>query len=121
MLKERTKVGLDAAREEGRSGGRRPKLTPQQQAEIRKMVSKGDKTAADTARLFKIHPATVSKLLTRSPQPSAMKVAMPNMLAALCQIILNVPLMAKAIQHLLLTFPSIMSSAWRHNLVFSVR
>src|SRR5450432_2503054 len=74
MLKERTKAGLDAAREEGRIGGRRPKLTPQQQAEIRKMVSKGDKTAADAARLFKIYPATVSRLLVRSPQPSARKV-----------------------------------------------
>ena len=67
MLKERTKAGLDAAREEGRIGGRRPKLSPQRQAEIRKMVSKGDKTAADAARLFKIHPATVSRLLQRSP------------------------------------------------------
>ena len=62
MLKERTKAGLDAARKEGRIGGRRPKLTPQQQVEIRKMVSKGDKTAADAARLFKIHLATVSRL-----------------------------------------------------------
>ena len=49
-------------------GGRRPKLTPQQQAEIRKMVSKGDKTAADAARLFRIHPATVSRLLARTLQ-----------------------------------------------------
>ena len=30
------------------------------------MVSKGDKTAADAARLFKIHPATVCRLLARS-------------------------------------------------------
>ena len=66
MLKERTTAGLDTAREEGRIGGRRPKLSPQQQAEIRKMVSKGDKTAADAARLFKIHPATVCRLLARS-------------------------------------------------------
>ena len=73
MLKERTKAGLDAAREEGRIGGRRPKLTPQQQVEIRKLVSKGDKTAADAARLFKIHPATVSRLLARTLQ-SARKV-----------------------------------------------
>src|SRR5438445_3117671 len=57
MLRERTKAGLDSARREGRIGGRRPKLTPQQQAEIRKMVSKGHKTAADAARLFKVHPA----------------------------------------------------------------
>jgi DNA invertase Pin-like site-specific DNA recombinase len=69
MLKERTKAGLDATREEGRIGGRRPKLM---QVEIRKMVSKGDKTAADAARLFKIHPATVSRLLART-LPSARK------------------------------------------------
>jgi DNA invertase Pin-like site-specific DNA recombinase len=65
MLRERTKAGLETAREEGRIGGRRAKLSLQQQAEIRKMVSKGDKTAADAARLFKIHPATVSRLLAR--------------------------------------------------------
>ncbi len=67
MLKERTKAGLDAARAEGRIGGRRPKLSPRQQAEIRKMVSNGDKTAADAARLFKVHPATISRLLAREP------------------------------------------------------
>src|ERR1700730_11152488 len=33
MLRERTKIGLDTARREGRIGGRPPKLTPQQQAE----------------------------------------------------------------------------------------
>ena len=65
MLRERTKAGLDAARQEGRVGGRRPKLSDQQRSEIQKMVTKGDKTAADAARLFKIHPATVSRLLAR--------------------------------------------------------
>src|SRR5919201_1761099 len=58
MLRERTKAGLDSARREGRIGGRRPKLSPQQRAEITRMVSRGEKTAADAARLFKIHPAT---------------------------------------------------------------
>src|SRR6478752_3600997 len=43
MLRERTKAGLDAARQDGRIGGRRPKLSPQQQAEIKKMISKGSK------------------------------------------------------------------------------
>lgn len=66
MLRERTKAGLDAARRDGRIGGRRPKLTPQQQSEIQKMLSKGDKTAADAARLFKVHPATVSRLMARA-------------------------------------------------------
>lgn len=65
LLGERTMAGLNAARQAGRIGGRRPKLSPQQQAEIIKMVSRGDKTAADAARLFRIHPATVSRLLAR--------------------------------------------------------
>jgi DNA invertase Pin-like site-specific DNA recombinase len=69
MLRERTKAGLDSARREGRIGGRRPKLSPQQQAEIRRMVAKGDKTAADAARLFRIHPATVCRLLARPATP----------------------------------------------------
>jgi DNA invertase Pin-like site-specific DNA recombinase len=63
ILRERTMAGLDAARKRGRIGGRRPKLRPQQQDEIVAMVSKGTKTAADAARLFNVHPATVSRLL----------------------------------------------------------
>jgi DNA invertase Pin-like site-specific DNA recombinase len=62
ILRERTMAGLDAARKRGRIGGRRPKLRPQQQEEIVSMVAKGTKTAADVARLFDVHPATVSRL-----------------------------------------------------------
>src|SRR5206468_663100 len=46
MLRERTKAGLDAARKEGRLGGRRPKLKLQQQREILRLVTKEKKTAA---------------------------------------------------------------------------
>src|SRR6201984_3574110 len=46
MLRERTRAGLDAARREGRVGGRKPKLNDQQRSEIARMVIKGDKTAA---------------------------------------------------------------------------
>jgi len=66
MLRERTRAGLEAARKEGRIGGRRPKLLPQQRAEVVKMVTKGKKTAADAARLFNVHPATISRLLARA-------------------------------------------------------
>jgi DNA invertase Pin-like site-specific DNA recombinase len=66
MLRERTKAGLDAARMRGRVGGRRPKLKPHQQDEIIAMVSKGTKTAADAARLFNVHPATVSRVLAKA-------------------------------------------------------
>jgi len=64
MLRERTKAGLESARRQGHIGGRRPKLRPQQQAEIIKMVSRGKKTAADAARLFDVHPATISRPLS---------------------------------------------------------
>src|SRR5580700_1593813 len=63
ILRERTKTGLDAARKQGRIGGRRPKIRPNQQNEIVTMVSAGTKTAADAARLFNVHPATISRLL----------------------------------------------------------
>jgi DNA invertase Pin-like site-specific DNA recombinase len=66
MLRERTRAGLESARAEGRIGGRRPKLLPPQQTEVLKMVTTGKKTAADAARLFNVHPATISRLLARA-------------------------------------------------------
>jgi DNA invertase Pin-like site-specific DNA recombinase len=64
MLRERTRNGLNAARKEGRIGGRRPKLKPHQEQEIVRLVSSGQKTAADAARLFGVHPSTISRLLS---------------------------------------------------------
>ncbi len=66
MLRERTKAGLESARKQGPIGGRRPKLLPQQQTEIVRMVIKGKQTAADAARLFNVHPATISRLLAQA-------------------------------------------------------
>jgi DNA invertase Pin-like site-specific DNA recombinase len=63
MIRERTQAGLAAARACGRIGGRRPKLHASQQTEIVAMVTSGRKTQADAARLFNVHPATVSRLL----------------------------------------------------------
>jgi DNA invertase Pin-like site-specific DNA recombinase len=69
MLRERTKAGIATARSEGRVGGRKPKLTAQQQSEIVKMVWRGERTAADAARLFRVHPATISRVLARNAKP----------------------------------------------------
>jgi DNA invertase Pin-like site-specific DNA recombinase len=66
MLRERTKAGLDSARREGRIGGRRPKLTLTQQRKRLSVSLQGRRIAADAARLFSVHPATVSRLLQRS-------------------------------------------------------
>ncbi|STS93876.1 recombinase family protein [Klebsiella pneumoniae] len=45
--------------------GRRPKLTPQQQKEIVSLVHIGAKNGRDAARLFRVHPSTVVRLLAR--------------------------------------------------------
>jgi DNA invertase Pin-like site-specific DNA recombinase len=66
MLRERTKIGLDTARREGRIGGHPPKPTPKQRTETIRMISRGSKTAADAARLFGVHPATISRLLLQA-------------------------------------------------------
>jgi len=69
MLRERTQNGLDAARKQGRVGGRRPKLKKHQQEEIVNLVNSGQKNAADAARLFNVHPATISRILQRDKIP----------------------------------------------------
>lgn len=66
MIRERTRAGLDRARSEGRIGGRRPKLTDSQRKEIVEMVASGRRSASDAARLFNIHPSTVSRILADS-------------------------------------------------------
>ena len=66
MIRERTRSGLASARAKGRAGGRKPKLTADQRQEAIQMIGSGQKSAADVARLFKVHPATVSRLLAQS-------------------------------------------------------
>jgi len=65
MIRERTRAGLAAAREKGRIGGRRPKLSQAQQEEVVAMVTTGRKTAAEAARLFGVHPSTVGRIVVR--------------------------------------------------------
>ena len=63
MIRERTYAGLAVARSEGRIGGRKPKLSPKQQAELVRGVQEERYTQAEAARLFGVHPATVSRLM----------------------------------------------------------
>jgi DNA invertase Pin-like site-specific DNA recombinase len=66
MLRERTRNGLNAARKQGRIGGRPKKLNAHQREEIIHFVTSGQKSSADVARLFKVHPATISRLIQQS-------------------------------------------------------
>jgi DNA invertase Pin-like site-specific DNA recombinase len=63
MIRERTRAGLNAARDRGQLLGRPPKLTRQQRAEIVDMVVAGRHTGADAARLFRVSPTTVSRVV----------------------------------------------------------
>ena len=65
MVRERVKMGLAHARERGKVGGRRPKLTPAQEAEVIRRVSSGESTGSDMARLVGVHKSAISRLLQR--------------------------------------------------------
>ena len=65
MVRERTRLGLQAARERGRVGGRQPKLTSHQRAEAIKLVTTGTKSAAEVARLFRVHRSSISRLMAQ--------------------------------------------------------
>jgi len=55
MIRERTKAGLDAARKEGRIGGRKPMLNKNQREDIADNVISERKSGADMARLYKVN------------------------------------------------------------------
>tara|TARA_R110002126_G_scaffold236064_1_gene379730 strand:+ start:3820 stop:4389 length:570 start_codon:yes stop_codon:yes gene_type:complete len=69
MIRERTKAGLDAARAEGRIGGRPPKLKEDQRRDIVENVLSGRKTGAQMARLYNVSEATISRLIAKYRQP----------------------------------------------------
>jgi len=68
MIRERTKAGLDAARKEGRIGGRKPKLRNDQQKDIADNVLSGRKSGADMARLYNVSEATISRIIAQYRQ-----------------------------------------------------
>ncbi|PJX20003.1 resolvase (plasmid) [Advenella sp. S44] len=73
MLRERTRNGMNEARKAGRVGGRRPKLTQQQQKEVVSLVISGQKSSAEAARLFRVHPSTVGRLIARHRPTTLLK------------------------------------------------
>jgi DNA invertase Pin-like site-specific DNA recombinase len=66
MIRERTRAGLETARAQGRIGGRKPKQNKQQKSEIIEMINSGKKLASETARIFNVHPATISRILVQT-------------------------------------------------------
>lgn len=69
MIRERTRAGLEAAAAAGRRGGRRRRFTPAQEREIARSVIRGERSAADAARLHEVSPATISRIVAaHSPE-----------------------------------------------------
>jgi DNA invertase Pin-like site-specific DNA recombinase len=66
MIRERTRLGLLAARERGQIGGRLPKLTAHQRTEAIRMANSGEKTASEVARLFHVHRSSISRLIAKN-------------------------------------------------------
>lgn len=61
MIRERTRMGLARARAEGRSGGRRAKLTLKQQTHVQAMLAEG-KSQSEIAELFGVHRSLICRL-----------------------------------------------------------
>jgi DNA invertase Pin-like site-specific DNA recombinase len=71
MIRERTRAGLDAARENGRVGGRPRKLNAHQRKTALELIDSGTKSAAEVARLFGVHPSTISREVARRREQKA--------------------------------------------------
>jgi len=74
MIRERTRAGLQAARDLGRIGGRPSKLTNQQRQDIADNVFSGRKSGADMARLYNVSEATVSRIVRQPNLPDKQQV-----------------------------------------------
>jgi DNA invertase Pin-like site-specific DNA recombinase len=60
---ERTRGGLDAAKGEGKVGGRPPKVDDKTRARIQKLVASGEYTRAEVADMVKVSQATLYRVL----------------------------------------------------------
>jgi DNA invertase Pin-like site-specific DNA recombinase len=66
LLRMRTREGMAVARAKGRLKGRQPKLSTEQQTELRRMHHTGDYTITDLAELFSISRPTVYRTIARN-------------------------------------------------------
>ena len=65
LIRERTRAGLVAARARGRSGGRRPKLTPQQIKEIKRLMTDPTIPVSQIAERYNVSRTTIYKVAPR--------------------------------------------------------
>jgi len=66
LIRQRTREGMDIARQHGKLRGKQPSLKPAQDREIRRMHDCGDYNVAEIAALFSISRPTVYRSLERT-------------------------------------------------------
>ena len=68
IIRERTREGVAEARRQGRTGGRPPAMTREQEAAAVGMIQRGERTQAAVARIFGVDRSTVSRAVSKSRQ-----------------------------------------------------
>ncbi|GAB2748830.1 recombinase family protein [Salinifilum aidingensis] len=71
LLRARTKEGMAVAKAKGKLRGKQPKLSPKQQAELRRMHASGDYTITDLTELFSVSRPAVYRTLQRGHHSQA--------------------------------------------------
>jgi DNA invertase Pin-like site-specific DNA recombinase len=64
---ERQRAGIEVAKRRGAYRGRKPKLTPEQQDEARKMVAAG-RSRSEVARIWGVSRWTIQRLVAQAAQ-----------------------------------------------------
>ena len=70
LIRQRTREGMAVARAKGKLRGKKPKLTPKQQKELRRMYDTGGYSISDLAELFAVSRPTIYRTLDRVPARS---------------------------------------------------
>ena len=65
LIRERTSAGIARAKAQGKHLGRRSKLSLEQQEEVRRSLKSGEKSQAELARLFRVAPSAISRLVAK--------------------------------------------------------
>ena len=67
LIRMRTREGMAVARAKGKLRGKKPKLSPRQARELRRMYDTGEYSVSDLADVFSVSRPTVYRTLHRQP------------------------------------------------------
>lgn len=67
LIRLRTREGMAVARAKGKLKGKKPKLSPMQSKELRRMYDTGDYSISDLGDVFKVSRPTIYRTLARQP------------------------------------------------------